>query len=328
MAVIKEKKKTKNKLIMGILFIGIGILIFSGAMFAYFSDVLFGEAVVTAGTLDLQGEFVAFLNDDPTPITPVDGVVTVTNFNPGDCITFIGQAVNMGTKSAWIRAGVSFDLVDHGIEDYIYILPYDPTEEEPTCSDVRGMSSAELSEAALNDSGIEAPSFYGDEKLYILDGTVEQESALTQEVTVTGDYEYLGSNSASFGYVIYFDKWATNEAQGKKIKFSALIEALQFRNNPDPNGPGPNGTGTVWDTVVSKPYCEVEDIPSVDSNCLTYIVEDYGAVITGYRCYEGNPYDMPTITDVVIPSKLGGSDVVEIITAGDDGGFREKGLTS
>ena len=46
--------------------------------------------------------------------------------------------------------------------------------------------------------------------------------------------------------------------------------------------------------------------------CFTYTTDATGAKITGYKCFAGNTFSMPTITDIVIPNKFDGKNVVEI----------------
>ena len=63
---------------------------------------------------------------------------------------------------------------------------------------------------------------------------------------------------------------------------------------------------------------------ATDEACFTYTTDATSATITGYNCDEWNEEGLPTITDVVIPKKLGGKDVVIIGV----GAFQYKGLTS
>ena len=253
--------KKRNKKVLGIVFICAAVVLLFGGLFAYFSDIIQGEAEVTAGTLDLEGDFVAYINfEDPdtntnTPIVPSAGVVTVDNFNPGDCLTFVGEFENKGTKSAWIRSGISFTAVDAGIKDYIYVIPFDPTTETPLCSTLRSLTSAALESLALSGDGFDTlPVMFGDETIYVVDGTVEEEDSTSVGATSVTGALAIEDVEAKVGYVVYFDRWALNEAQNQEISFSALVEALQFRNNPNPFAPGPTGSGTVWDTVVTTPF--------------------------------------------------------------------------
>jgi len=54
-----------------------------------------------------------------------------------------------------------------------------------------------------------------------------------------------------------------------------------------------------------------EPEPTIDT-CFTFVTSGGESTITEYKCYAGNPYSMPTITDVVIPKKLGGNNVTII----------------
>ena len=49
-----------------------------------------------------------------------------------------------------------------------------------------------------------------------------------------------------------------------------------------------------------------------DETCFTYTTDAVSATITGYKCFAGNTYGMPTVTDLVIPNELGGKPVTEI----------------
>jgi len=50
-------------------------------------------------------------------------------------------------------------------------------------------------------------------------------------------------------------------------------------------------------------------LPPTDPACFVYTTDSTSATITGWKCYAGNTFSMPTITDVVIPNELGGKTV-------------------
>ena len=53
-------------------------------------------------------------------------------------------------------------------------------------------------------------------------------------------------------------------------------------------------------------------LPSVIETCYTYTTDATSATITDYKCYSGNPFNLPVITDIVIPETLGGKPVVAL----------------
>ena len=69
------------------------------------------------------------------------------------------------------------------------------------------------------------------------------------------------------------------------------------------------------------------EVPATDDACFVYTTDSTSATITGYKCYAGNTFGMPTITDLVIPNKLGGK-TVELIADGTSSSPIFSGLTS
>ena len=69
--------------------------------------------------------------------------------------------------------------------------------------------------------------------------------------------------------------------------------------------------------------------PTQDS-CFTWVETRASSTITDYKCYAGNSFGEPTITDVVIPEQLNGKNVVEIANYNSSTSptFRNKGITS
>ena len=107
---------------------------------------------------------------------------------------------------------------------------------------------------------------------------------------------------------------------------TAVDDDINYYEDDDEQG-YIQGGGTYKFKVHVATFLTAEETPEY---CFEYEVGVESTNISAYKCYEGNDYDLPTITDVVIPSLLGGKNVTSIIdlVGGDDGGFKKKGLTS
>jgi hypothetical protein len=216
-----KMKKQNQKLVAALLFLVGAIGITASSMVAYFSDFVSAGGVVTAGTLDIDGSFTMRVNGGNTVVT------SVANFNPGDYVKATGAITNNGNKSAWLRTGLSFSSIPPEIGQYIKVYTGD-------CNFTAGLNAPTGCTAANTN----AAGAYGDP--VVLDGTganAEQETQ-TEIDTITGtNGKYLAVNSNVFASVvtIVFDPSATNSAQGKTVDFAVNAEALQFRNNPNPN---------------------------------------------------------------------------------------------
>ena len=72
---------------------------------------------------------------------------------------------------------------------------------------------------------------------------------------------------------------------------------------------------------------EAPEEVTTDAGCFTYTTDASEATITGYKCFEGNTYSMPVVTDLVIPDTLGGKPVT-VIADSSTYGKMFKGITS
>jgi len=206
----KNKRKIRGALVLGIL----AICLLAGSMFSFFSDVVTGGGEVVSGTLDIEGTYVITVNGEEA------SNLNIENFNPGDVMVIKATVTNSGNKSAWIRDIITID-VDPALASYIEIF-----EGEVTVSE---MSTAE--KVTLDENGI----FSTTPKIINGTGTgaEEETNGITEFVAV---------------YTIYFSETATNEAQGKSINFTAVTQALQYRNNTD------TPTDADWESVVTSSF--------------------------------------------------------------------------
>jgi hypothetical protein len=206
----KNKRKIRGALVLGIL----AICLIAGSMFSFFSDVVTGDGEVVSGTLDIEGTYVITVNGEEASGLSID------NFNPGDVIVIKATVTNSGNKSAWIRDVITID-VDPALTSFIEIFEGEVTVAE--------MSTAEKITLDENGTYSTTPA--------IINGTgtgaEEETNGITEFVAV---------------YTIYFSDTATNEAQGKSINFTAVTQALQYRNNTD------TPTDTDWESVVTSSF--------------------------------------------------------------------------
>lgn len=217
----KEEKRKDKKALIAFLFIFAAVGIIISSAFAFFSDVITGSGTATTGTLDITGAYQFYLNGSTTPTT------NVNNFNPGDVLVTKANISNQGNKSAWVRDLIDFGTIDANIAPFISIYSGEKTLAQITANpsaDILVLTGGKASSAAR-----------------IIDGS----GSGAETETATGA---IGGSSYSAAYTIYFNTTATNEAQGKAINFSAVTQALQYRNNTT------TPTETQWDTVVTAPY--------------------------------------------------------------------------
>ncbi len=239
--------------------LGVTALVGAGAVlvglgYAFFSDVITGGGSVTAGTLDITGT-IGLDQNNATATLPI------TNFNPGDVLTLDASSIsNSGTKSAWIRSVFEFTNLDASLAGLVYVCTGLPTSDFAA-------TQAALIAASFADGGFAASSYvvagegtpacravtaddvtnstmFGAPATYtaasnVIDGSAEDDNGTAgTQATWTPDALPL----------IYFDAAADNDAQAGNIAFTAMIQALQYRNNttaPDE---------AAWETVVDTAF--------------------------------------------------------------------------
>jgi Camelysin metallo-endopeptidase. len=204
---MEKQKKERKKVLLGFLLLFTAVCIVGGTLFAYFSDYISGNGTVTAGTLDISGTYQYYVNGDSTPVT------SITNFNPGDVVVVKATVTNSGNKSAWVRDIIDFGTLDAGIAPYIKLY-----EGEKTLTGITGAPTTDLLTLTAGKYTT---------SVRILDGTG------TGAETETGA-NAIGANTYNVVFTIYFDKTATNSAQGKSVDFTSKTEAVQYRNNTTP----------------------------------------------------------------------------------------------
>lgn len=197
----------------------LGGALITGTLFAYFSDLVVGNGTVTAGTLDISGEYKIYVNSSST----AEATNTLSNFNPGDVVVIKATITNDGTKSAWIRDGITLDGTLFGVN-----VPSTSTS----------VISVYAGEVAPGDIATSTPLTLTSGSYYstaaIINGSVESETG--------------GVTTYPSAYTIYFNALADNAAQNQTLSIAAKTQALQYRNNTSTPNDG------SWGTVVTAPF--------------------------------------------------------------------------
>ena len=212
---MRERKEKKNKkVLIALLLLLIAVVVLTRFAISYFSDIVTGgAATVTAGTLDITANGGVKVYQNGTSVGN-----TITNLNPGDLIVVKAHIVNSGTKSAWIRGGLTVTLGTMLDLNKIKVIAGDITTVDHD-ADILAADAA---------TGIS-----------ITSGTIAYSTA----DIISGSVETDGTDTAyDVAFTIYFDKTAGNSYQGKTLSFDFVAQALQYRNNPTPN----------WSDVVSS----------------------------------------------------------------------------
>lgn len=219
-----EKKRRRRALWIVMLTLAAAALVTTGILIAYFSDVISKSGTVQSGTLDITGTYAFYLNGTAAG-------EEVNNLNPGDVLVVKARVTNTGNKSAWVRNVVSFTNVDAAIQPYLRVF-------------IGEYTLADIAAGTADDDEIDVTGAVAASDNMVLNGT-----GAGAETESGGTFTYIGSNAFDAAMTIYFDSLADNTAQGKTFSFTAMTQALQFRNN---NAAEP--TDTAWNTVVTIPY--------------------------------------------------------------------------
>ena len=228
------------------------IVIITGSIFAFFSDVVTHNTTITAGTLDLVKDTTVITQNgvDITTLGNQDGVVD--NFNPGDVVTFSVPVENKGSKSAWLRGNLTLtgtaitandvsgtdktDFSDHFVVfsgTVAQSAAADAVGKSTDLSTLTGWTFADGTSATFVDpipgviNGDKNKADFEAEKLVADGGTVP-----------TGRTIYNGGvdeNKETLTYTIYFKPTGLNKWQGKTVIINYKAEAMQYRNNATPS---------------------------------------------------------------------------------------------
>ncbi len=207
--------RKNNRTMIGFMFLFAAVAIIVGLSVSFFSDIIRGTGTATAGTLDITGTVQIHQNG----VLISDG--TIPNLNPGDIIVVKTAISNTGNKSAYLRSVVNAVLPDTDAMPNLNMIKVYAGEYD-TIAEVEAETSLTFTGGVYESSRV------------IINGTGGADA----------ETENDGIATYSPVYTIYFDKAATNEYQGKKVDFSLTIQAIQYRNNPNP----------VWDDVVSSSF--------------------------------------------------------------------------
>ncbi|MDR3263368.1 MAG: M73 family metallopeptidase [Clostridiales bacterium] len=207
----------------GLICLLIAVALTTGTLSAYFSDIVKGSGTATAGSLDLTGDYLFYINGGGVPIA------SVGNLNPGDVVVVKATIANVGNKSAWVREVIDLGILDIDLEPFIQLYSGEKTGA--------ALMSDRITDRLIptNGSFATAPC--------IIDGS----GADAETESVAG--VSIGASFYSVVFSIYFLQEAPNKSQGKTFVISAYTQALQYRNNhsatPDEN---------AWSTVVTSPF--------------------------------------------------------------------------
>lgn len=242
------QNKRKSRLILAALLAT--IVIITGSIFAFFSDVVNHDTTITAGTLDLvKGTTEIYQNGDDVTTAVGNNNGIVENFNPGDVVTFSVPIKNEGSKSAWLRGNLA---ITGGA-----VAPIADASDTSTFADNFIVFSGSVAQSAA------AGEVGGDKDLskisknWTFDTTsatfVDSEPGIINGNNKADDFEaesgaaYTAGTDANEGtltYTIYFKPTAKNKWQGKDISIDFKAQAIQYRNN----------TTKEWNDVVSTEY--------------------------------------------------------------------------
>jgi len=204
---ITYEGKKKRKAIAIVLCLILAVTLVIGSLFAYFSDVLTGDQSMEAGTLELEGGAVFYINESTTAATDED----LECINPGDQIRVEIEVENVGSKSAWLQG--SFEMSAEDMDGAKLGAAFKVFEGAGLLGDEL------LSESDAGNIHFE------DEGDAIINGTIEKETADGA----------IGDTETTMIFTIYFLPTAGNEYQAAKIDIDYAVKALQYRNNPTPD---------------------------------------------------------------------------------------------
>jgi len=241
----RAAKRRRNKS-SKVLLLLIAFIITISASLAFFSDAIIAMITGTVGTLDIEIE-------TPLSITrhyivgtdekiAVDG--NITHINPGDILEVRYGIINEGNKSAWIReiariniglsTGTATEAEMLGIVR-LYPLPVIPEDQ-----------NAEIVMAnKREDIRNNAPHLVPLEVEGLISFEVAGEQHIINGTGTAAEIEVSGLNGTQYrGFLLYINPEAGAQFQNASIEMQITTQAMQYRNNPNPN----------WTDVVTEEF--------------------------------------------------------------------------
>ena len=215
-----SRRKGKSKISPLLLLVAVVIII--AVSLAFFSDTIINILPGTAGTvnidqttsLSIKRHYIVGGNENYYSGTTII-------LNPGDIVEVAYAVSNVGNKSAWIRDIMSIDIG----ENYL--------GNQPTVPGVFRLYSLDVSRADIrNPEVVTTP---------LAISTVHGLEYITEVEIINGtgfaaETEYAGIDGERFiGFQIYFIHTAPREYQGINVAFRFTTQAMQYRNNTNPN---------------------------------------------------------------------------------------------
>lgn len=243
------QNKRKSRLILAALLAT--IVIITGSIFAFFSDVVNHDTTITAGTLDLvKGTTEIYQNSANVTTAVGNNNGIVENFNPGDVVTFSVPIKNEGSKSAWLRGNLAItggavapiaDASDTSTFADNFIVFSGTVAQSAAAGEVGG--DKDLSKISKNWTFDTTSATFVDSEPGIINGNNKADDF---EAEAGAAYTAgTDANEGTLTYTIYFKPTAKNKWQGKDISIDFKAQAIQYRNN---------ATSTSWTDVVSTEY--------------------------------------------------------------------------
>jgi len=221
----------------------IAFIVIVGASLAFFSDFVTGGITGTAGTLDLSVTTPVATTRHWTRAATPGGTVTehndspgttISNLNPGDIVEISYGVSNVGNKSAWMRNQVVLTIgTNHANVQPTTTGMFELYAAGTSREDIR--SGAARSTTALLATSTNT-SFTFNSTPIIINGTGAVGVAEIEPEGVTG--------AQNIGFLLHFRPTAGNEFQQVSVEYTVTTQAMQFRNNPNPN----------WADVVSNTF--------------------------------------------------------------------------
>lgn len=213
-----NQKRSTKRTVVGVAVLLLAVAMLFGSLFAYFSDKVEGDVILTAGNLDIEGSLGTtkdayiisrWIENDWVVF---DGTAESDEIiNPGDIFKLEIGVENEGSKSAWVQSNVN---VTYGADGQAVEM----AENVKFYSKFEGNT---LSEPITLESG-KIP--FEDQ---VINGTVEEEDASGENGTKLEETYYF-----------QFESGAGNTLQEATIGLDIKIYAIQYRNNANP----------AWDT--------------------------------------------------------------------------------
>lgn len=283
-------------------------LIAAGTMAWFTDDADAGEAIFTAGAVEVRAEGAYVLGDK-----------SLGNVNPGDCYVLKWRISNIGTKKIQLRTKLDFGWTNSALtNDNVYIIPapvneefgytydwvlYQENSNEPVYAYLRGYpdgmqpdDEVELCLIVYFDGEMTNNPYQGEE--FTLGGIVEAVQASNGAPSaVWGDvWNTIKREDYSFTYEYWHENWRDfdpmdvkcyehlapgeedNGSQNELNKFNVVLTANFEKNSDDTikiKFHLHNVHRTLWDkTAIIKVYVNGELHDVVEMNVINYKVNE------------------------------------------------------